>query len=212
MKLFFLHGLGQGPKSWTGCLEALGPDTDAACPDLFGLCGNAQPAYQDLFAAFEEYMDAQPEPVCLCGLSLGAVLTLDYAIRHPQKAGALVLIAPQYKMPRTLLRVQSFLFRLMPERAFAQTGMRKEAMIRLTASMMPLDFREELSQVTCPALILAGEKDAANRKAARELAGLLPHGTLREIPGAGHEVNLEAPRELAEAVRNFTAETIDCHQ
>lgn len=203
MKWIFLHGLGQGPQSWTGCLGALGPDGDTACPDLFGLCGNAPPVYQNLYAAFEQYMEARPGPAGLCGLSLGAVLALDYAIRHPHKVGALVLIAPQYKMPRTLLRMQNLVFRFLPERAFAQSGVGKEGLIRLTASMMPLDFRGELSRVTCPALILAGEKDAANGRAARELAGLLPRGTFREIPGAGHEVNSDAPQKLAEAIRNF---------
>ena len=203
MKLFFLHGLGQGPQSWDKCLEALGLDTDAACPDLFGLLGDAPPAYQNLFAAFEQYMEAQPDPVCLCGLSLGAVLALDYAIRHPQRVGVLVLIAPQYKMPRVLLGLQNLVFRLMPERAFVQSGMGKGDLIRLTASMVSLDFRDGLVRVACPALVLLGEKDAANRKAAKELAGLLPHGTFRVIPGAGHEVNLEAPRELAEVIREF---------
>ena len=202
MNLLLLHGLGQGPGSWDGVLDALGPDPGAACPDLFGLCGGA-PDYPALYAALEDYAGALPEPVLLCGLSLGAVLALDYAIRRPEKIAGLVLIAPQYKMPRALLRLQNAVFRMMPERSFAQTGMGKGDVLRLTASMMDLDFRNGLARVDCPALILVGEKDAANRKAARELAGLLPRATVREVPGAGHEVNVDAPRELAEALRGF---------
>ncbi len=202
MNLLLLHGLGQGPGSWDGVLDALGPDPGAACPDLFGLCGGA-PDYPALCAALEDYAGALPEPVLLCGLSLGAVLALDYAIRCPERVAGLVLVAPQYKMPRALLRLQNAVFRLMPERAFAQTGMGKRDVLRLTASMMELDFRNGLARVDCPALILVGEKDAANRKAARELAGLLPRATVREVPGAGHEVNVDAPRELAEALRGF---------
>ena len=190
MNLLLLHGLGQGPGSWDGVLDALGPDPGAACPDLFGLCGGA-PDYPALYAALEDYAGALPEPVLLCGLSLGAVLA------------GLVLVAPQYKMPRTLLRLQNAVFRMMPERSFAQTGMGKGDILRLTASMMDLDFRNGLARTDCPALILVGEKDAANRKAARELAGLLPRATVREVPGAGHEVNVDAPRELAEALRGF---------
>ncbi|MCI8816284.1 MAG: alpha/beta fold hydrolase [Angelakisella sp.] len=202
MKLLLLHGLGQGPGSWDGVLDALGPDPGAACPDLFGLCGGA-PDYPALYAAFEDYAGALPEPVLLCGLSLGSVLALDYAIRRPEKIAGLVLVAPQYKMPRALLRLQNAVFRMMPERAFAQTGLGKRDILRLTASMMDLDLRDGLARVDCPALILVGEKDAANRKAARELAGLLPRATVREVPGAGHEVNVDAPRELAEALRGF---------
>lgn len=202
MKLLFLHGLGQGPESWDKVLEALGPDTGAVCPDLFGLCGGA-PDYAKLYAAFEDYAGGFVEPVVLCGLSLGAVLALDYAIRHPEKVAGLVLIAPRYKMPRTLLRLQNLVFRLMPERAFAGAGMGKRDTIRLTSSMMDLDFRGKLDRVACPPLILCGERDAANRRAAGELAELIPHGTMREIAAAGHEVNLEAPQELAAAIRAF---------
>ena len=202
MNLLLLHGLGQGPGSWDGVLDALGPDPGAACPDLFGLCGGA-PDYPALCAALEDYAGALPEPVLLCGLSLGAVLALDYAIRCPERVAGLVLVAPQYKMPRALLRLQNAVFRMMPERSFAQTGLGKRDILRLTASMMDLDFRNGLARVDCPALILVGEKDAANRKAARELAGLLPRATVREVPGAGHEVNVDAPRELAEALRGF---------
>ena len=202
MNLLLLHGLGQGPGSWDGVLDALGPDPGAACPDLFGLCGGA-PDYPALYAVLEDYAGALPEPVLLCGLSLGAVLALDYAIRRPERVAGLVLVAPQYKMPRTLLRLQNAVFRIMPERAFAQTGLGKRDILRLTASMMDLDFRNGLARVDCPALILVGERDSANRKAARELAGLLPRATVREVPGAGHEVNVDAPRELAEALRGF---------
>ena len=138
MKLLLLHGLGQGPGSWDGVLDALGPDPGAACPDLFGLCGGA-PDYPALYAAFEDYAGALPEPVLLCGLSLGSVLALDYAIRRPEKIAGLVLVAPQYKMPRALLRLQNAVFRMMPERAFAQTGLGKRDILRLTASMMDLE-------------------------------------------------------------------------
>lgn len=202
MNLLLLHGLGQGPGSWDGVLDALGPDPGAACPDLFGLCGGA-PDYPALYAALEDYAGALPAPVLLCGLSLGAVLALDYAIRRPERVAGLVLVAPQYKMPRALLRLQNAVFRMMPERAFAQTGLGKRDILLLTASMMDLDLRNGLARVDCPALILVGERDSANRKAARKLAGLLPRATVREVPGAGHEVNVDAPRELAEALRGF---------
>ena len=33
----------------------------------------------------------------LCGLSLGAVLALNYAIDFPKKVNSLILIAPQYE-------------------------------------------------------------------------------------------------------------------
>lgn len=206
MKLLLLHGLGQGPESWDETIRALGPEPDAACPDLFDLCGGGARDYPGLYAAFEGYAGGFPEPVALCGLSLGAVLALDYAIRHPERLCKLVLIAPQYRMPRMLLRLQNTAFRLMPERAFAGAGMGKKEIIRLTSSMIPLDFRGKLDRVTCPTLILWGERDTANRRAAKELSRLIPQAAAQEMPGAGHEVNRDASRELAAAIRAFCKE------
>ena len=66
------------------------------------------------------------EKIDLCGLSLGGVLSLNYAIEYPHKINSLVLIAPQYKMPVNLLKVQNLLFRFMPKAAFQSTGFEKK--------------------------------------------------------------------------------------
>ena len=69
--------------------------------------------------------------------------------------------------------------------------------------MLDLDFREDLGKVSCPVLVLCGERDKANRKAARGLQAGIPGAELAWIPGAGHEANLDAPEALAEALRDF---------
>lgn len=56
--------------------------------------------YGELYTAFSEECDKENDEIVLCGLSLGAVLALNYAIDHPDKVKALVLIAAQYKMPK----------------------------------------------------------------------------------------------------------------
>ena len=58
--------------------------------------------YKELYSAFSGECDRENEEIVLCGLSLGAVLALNYAIDHPDKVEAIVLIAAQYKMPRKL--------------------------------------------------------------------------------------------------------------
>lgn len=58
--------------------------------------------YGELYAAFSEECGREKDEIVLCGLSLGAVLALNYAIDHPDKVKALVLIAAQYKMPERL--------------------------------------------------------------------------------------------------------------
>ena len=147
--------------------------------------------------------DSENEGITLCGLSLGGVLALNYAIDHPQKVKALVLIAAQYKMPVRLLKLQNALFRFMPQSMFQQTGFEKYDFIRLCNTMMELDFSDSLNQVSCPVLVICGEKDKANKKASIELAHSLKYSQFKEIPETGHEVNLESPEKLASLLREF---------
>ena len=63
--------------------------------------------------------------------------------------------------------------------------------------MRSLDFTSRLNRVTCPVTILCGEKDSANIKASKKLDGLLPYATLQIVPGAGHEINKDAPEAIA---------------
>lgn len=117
----------------------------------------------------------------------------------------LVLIAPQYKMPKGLLKFQNLMFRFMPEKAFADMGMKKRDFIALTNSMLELDFTERLQEISCPVLVLVGEKDRANQKAAEEIAAKIPNAERKIVKDAGHEVNADAPERLAEIMKTWKA-------
>jgi pimeloyl-ACP methyl ester carboxylesterase len=111
----------------------------AHCPNLYLLANGKGTAYRDLYRAFENYCMGIPNPVKLCGISLGAILAMNYAMNHPEKVTSLILIAPQYKVPRLLFDLQNVIFSFMPPKAF-HTGFSKEHTIRLTSSMRNLDF------------------------------------------------------------------------
>ena len=119
------------------------------------------------------------------------------------KVKALVLIAAQYKMPEKLLKFQNMLFRFMPNTMFKQFGLKKADVIRLCGTMTELDFRDSLCKVSCPALIVCGEKDNANKKASKELASYLSDSHFHELLKAGHEANIESPEELATVLQKF---------
>ena len=85
---------------------------------LAGMLEGKSVTYKELYSAFSGECDRENEGIVLCGLSLGAVLALNYAIDHPDKVRALVLIAAQYKMPQKLLKVQNIFFHLMPYSPF----------------------------------------------------------------------------------------------
>ncbi len=203
MQQIYLHGLGQTPNSWKKTIMQLRPAAHSICPDLAELVQGQDATYQNLYKAFSEKCDGFDEKIDLCGLSLGGVLALNYACEHPEKVNSLVLIAAQYKMPKVLLRIQNILFQFMPKAMFQQTGFSKVDFLLLCKTMMELDFSNSIQKITCPTLVICGEKDSANKKAAVELAGIIKNAEFQVINGSGHEVNIEAPETLAGILYDF---------
>ena len=115
MKQIYVHGLGQTSDSWTKTIDILQTTDYSLCPNLPDLVHSKEVTYDNLYAAFSDYCNQYDEPIDLCGLSLGGVLALNYAIQYPKKVRSLVLIATQYKMPKKLLKFQNLLFRFMPK-------------------------------------------------------------------------------------------------
>lgn len=196
MKTILLHGLGQTAQDWNEVVRCMA-GSEVECPALFSAIGNECSYARILENLEQQYADAA-EPLCLCGLSLGAILALDFTIRHREKVGALVCIGAQYKTPRLLLDLQSLLFRCMPHQIFTDMGMTREDILKFSRSMRNLDLTPRLKEIHCPVTILCGEKDWANRKAAAKLQVLLPQAKLQILSGVGHEVNREAPQVLAD--------------
>lgn len=203
MKYLYLHGLRQKPDSWDRTIKETKVSGSSISLSLAEMSEGKDVTYKELYSAFSEVCGKEDEEIVLCGLSLGAVLALNYAIDHPDKTKALVLIAAQYKMPEKLLKFQNVLFRLMPNSMFKQIGFKKADVISLCGTMAELDFTDSLHNVSCPVLIVCGEKDHANKKASKELTRYLSKSFFYELLETGHEVNIEAPEEIAIVLQKF---------
>lgn len=68
-----------------------------------------------------------------------------------------------------------------------------------TGEMPPLWDR--LHELTMPAAVLVGERDAKYRALGERLVAALPQATLTVVPGAGHGLPREAPQAVAAAIR-----------
>jgi len=204
MPYIFIHGLGQDALSWDSTIACIKIPINISCLKLSDLLsGDKEMIYANLYHAFSEYCDGISEPLNLCGLSLGGVLALNYAIDNPAKVHSLVLIGTQYKMPKALLKLQNIIFSFMPKSVFKNMGFKKNDFIQLTNSISNLDFSEKLSNVMCPVLVLCGDKDTANKKAAKSLAVNIPQASIQFVEKAGHEVNVTNPMSLAEKIDEF---------
>lgn len=200
MKYILLHGMGQNASSWDKTISYLPDATETVCPELSNFFSEDNCNYNKMYSSFCKYCNSFSEPLNLCGLSLGAVLALNYAIDFPQKVSSLILIAPQYNMPKFLLKVQNVLFKFMPESQFKDIGFKKKDFITLTNSMADMDFTSSLNKVNCPVVVICGEKDNVNKKAAIKLARELPNAKFSTIDNSGHEVNVDNPQGLANAM------------
>jgi pimeloyl-ACP methyl ester carboxylesterase len=203
MKYIFINGLGQNSSSWEKTISYIERIADIANPDLFELLQDKKTTYNNLYSAFCEYLEESSEPVVLIGLSLGAILALNYTIEHPRSVHSLVLIGAQYKMPKLLLKVQNIIFRFMPESSFQKIGSSKNDFILLSKSMMEIDFSKDLKKVQCNTLVLCGEKDIVNKWAAKKLAEKIPKSEIGTVMDAGHEINMDAPEKLASIINEF---------
>ena len=119
---------------------------------------------------------------------------------------SLVLIAPQYDMPKFLLRVQNLVFKFMPKSQFQNIGLTKNDFIILTNSMVNMDFTKDIEKIFCPVLVLCGEKDNVNKTVAVKLTERLPRAKFITINNSKHEVNLDNPNELAKAIKEYIIE------
>ena len=199
-----VHGLGQIYKSWDKVKGILNQDNiNVETPNLFEIAKNYQLTYENVFTVFVDYCNSFSDKLNLVGLSLGGILAIDYAILHPEKVNSITLCGVPYEMPKKLLKIQNFIFKLMPKRTFENMGVSKGNFIQLTNSMAELNIKEKISKLKCHTLVICGEKDSANIESANKLNENIKNSELKIIKNAGHEVNIDAPEKFAEIIKEF---------
>ncbi len=199
-----VHGLGQTEKSWDKIIEELDKSNiKAENPNLFELAKNYEINYENLYRTFCDYCNSFKEKLNLCGLSLGGLLSIDYAIEYPEKVNSIIIIGTPYEIPKKMLKLQNFIFKFMPKSTFENMGIKKNDFINLTNSMAYLDIKSKVDDIKCKALILCGEKDNVNMESAKQLNRNIKDSKLKIIKNAGHEVNIEKPKELASVISEY---------
>lgn len=199
-----IHGLGQDPSSWEEVKSYLKDDKfNTIYPNLFDLVQNYTYSYSNVYRNFERQINKYDEKVNLCGLSLGGLLALDYAKKHPEKINSLILIGVPYKIPRLLFNIQTFIFKLMPRSKFIKLGLTKEQFINLIKSIKNLKISEGLDKINSKTLLICGEKDKINIKSSKLFKADIKNSKFKIIENAGHEVNIDNPKDLAKLIADF---------
>jgi pimeloyl-ACP methyl ester carboxylesterase len=230
-----LHGLGSAATPFGRLLLGLRPHVRRVLvPDLpghgFSEAPGATVSADTLFATVAELLDPLAgEPLALVGNSLGGALALRYALEHPGRLRALILISPagaQMTPPEWQALLESFRMqsvedaRRLLSRLYHRTpiympvfasglrdSLQRKAVVDMLQSVTPLDLlsAERLGELTVPTLLLWGQSERL--LPASSLAyfrrHLPAHVVIEEPAGFGHCPHIDDPARLAQRVVDF---------
>ena len=201
-----VHGLGQDEKSWNEVKKQLNNNgINVETPNLFSIVQNYQVNYENMYRTFADYCNSFNEKINLVGLSLGGVLAIDYIIEFPEKINSITLIGTPYETPKAIFTIQNIIYKFIPKRIFEKRGCPKKDIISLLDSMKNLSILDKAPNIKCNTLIICGEKekDNINMKSAKQLNEVIQNSKFKIIENAGHEVNIDNPKELANTIYDF---------
>ena len=171
----------------------------------------------------------------LVGHSMGSLIAVECAARHPSRVSAIALVGTAFPMKvsdelLTATRDDEPLAQDMvniwshsayahypsnPGPGFWVMGENLRLMQRQKPGVMHTDFKAcndyangltAAAAVACPALLVTGRRDIMTPpRAARDLGGALKNARTVEIAGSGHALMSEKPDEVLDALRSFLA-------
>ena len=199
----FVHGSGHKATSWNQTISYMTNREDIVCPNLSSILAGKEASYENLYSSFVNYCNEVDGQIHLCGLSLGGILALNFALDFPQKVKTLALIGTPYKVPKAAFGFQNIIFRFLPKSIFETMAFDKKNTFALGDTMKNLDFSDRVKNIKCPTLILCGKKDSANMKSADYLSQSIRSAELKIIENTGHVVNEENPKALADILNEY---------
>ena len=203
MAYILVHGSGHKDTSWSETISHMESDKEILRPNLFSILNGKEASYTNLYSSFAEYCNNIDGQIHLCGLSLGGILALNYALDCPEKVKTLVLIGAPHKIPKLMFGIQNIIFRFLPKSLFKKTAFNKKDMFIFGSSIKNLDFSDRVQNVKSPTLIICGKKDGANIKSAYYFAENIKNAKLVIMENTGHVVNEENPKALAKEINEF---------
>jgi pimeloyl-ACP methyl ester carboxylesterase len=165
--------------------------------------------------------DRRGGPVVAVGHSMGGAVAMHLVLDHPGLVGGLVLISTgaRLRVAQALMDVVREHFPQLPQQMIAM-GFASTADPAVVARWMAApwaaspaaaladfaacdryDVRVRLAEVKVPAVVMVGEQDMMTpEKRSQELVSGIPGARLRVVPGAGHLLPWERPREVVEEI------------
>ena len=229
--LVLIHGAGGSSQTFLHQLRRLDRTMNVVALELPGHGSTPGPG-RDTISSYANWVEkafsAFPfESFFLGGHSMGGAIALELALRSWSRIKGLILIATGAELPvsvkiieglardpePTLALINKWCFPLDTDPLLIQQSL--ELMRQTPIQVIYNDFQacnrfdrlENVSTITWPTLILVGDRDVMTPPAFSEaLQREIPNSKLILVPGAGHLLMLEKPREVNQALEAFVTE------
>lgn len=235
--LVLIHEMGGTLDSWEQCLPALNNSRQVLRYDTRG-AGLSEKirgtvTWDQMADDVAALLDAAgiKGKVSVAGIAVGAAIAMHFAVRHPDRAAALVLHGPATgtaadRRQATLDRaaaveaggmrsvVETSLAASYPpvvrhdEQVFREFRARwlandPESFAAINRMLAATDISNELSRVACPVLVTAGRHDSLRPSALIEpMAKQIPGAQFLEL-NSGHFASIQTPGTMAQAIHYF---------
>ncbi len=221
--LLLIHGIGSTGSSWETAVPALSDVVTPIALDLRGHGHSGKPEhgylYDDYIADIDALLDALAiERPLLMGHSLGGIIALWWAARHPDRAAGIVVadsplrsgydFAPAFDgwLRQNAMPVPELVDWYLSEhpdwtveraraRAEVMTGTARNVFVELRADSLAhdgVDRLAEIEHVTSPILFVRGDPETGSMVVPADAAAFearLPNARVARIPCAGHAMH-----------------------
>ncbi len=136
----------------------------------------------------------QIEKPMVYGYSDGAIVALMAAAKEPEAFSALMLSGANLSFSGLTWSARREI-----RKHYRKTQSALDALMINEPGLKP----EDLSGITCPALVLAGSDDLISEKETRRIAAALSNSTLRILPGEDHGSYVVHSHKLGPVLREF---------
>ena len=226
--LIFIHGSGGDHSAWSNQYAALHKHYNIVAVDLPGHGrseGSGKSDIENYCLSVKKLFDIlQLKNVILVGHSLGAAITLQFALNYPQTIYGIVTVGGGMKMPvnpaifeflktnptESVELICKFSVAKANREKFMEPLMKSLAQARIDVLQGDLsacdkfDVSPEINKISLKALVICGAEDKMTPpEFSRQIVESISGAKLCLIEGAGHMVMMEKPDEFNEALKDF---------
>lgn len=232
--LIFTHGASWNHKQWRPQVEYFAQHYKTIVWDVRGHGTSSLPAgkvdSEDFSRDLIGLMNFLGLPsAILCGLSMGGHISLQTAIRYPERVEALILLgtpctnrfnwyeklfvpinrwSSRFVSMKLMARLQA---RVLSKFNPANQAYIEEAIqaiphrqwLRVWDAVTRMESQSDLPRVACPTLLLQGDHDTMILRQQKFMESHIPNAELKIVSRAHHATNLDNAQEVNEYIEHF---------